>query len=244
MLLDLLSMDNYVSYNIRVAEIFGLHAAIYLSELLNINGKAIKKAKTKDNYFKLDRKYIVKRTTISTTEQKKIDQELLAVGILKLGEDPDTVTLDIASLTSVVAGDETVIKNLKEQVSLMTKKSTTKKTTKKENEIALLKAAIQTNNVELHAAYEEWIEAVYAKLGWMSRKAVTVGENLVDEASINGTGHDLDIALKIVEIATVNGYKDMTWAIKLFNDNYRPSYAISITNVPQARAEGLGGEAF
>ena len=105
MLLDLLSMDNYVSYNIRVAEIFGLHAAIYLSELLNINGKAIKKEKTKDNYFKLDRKYIVKRTTISTTEQKKIDQELLAVGILKLGEDPDTVTLDIASLTSVVAGD-------------------------------------------------------------------------------------------------------------------------------------------
>ena len=123
MLLDLLSMDNYVSYNIRVAEIFGLHAAIYLSELLNINGKAIKKEKTKDNYFKLDRKYIVKRTTISTTEQKKIDQELLSVGILKLGEDPDTVTLDIAALTSVVAGDETVIKNLKEQVSLMVQKT-------------------------------------------------------------------------------------------------------------------------
>ena len=58
MLLDLLSLDNYVSYNIKVAEILGLHAAIYLSELMNINDKAIRKSKTKDNFFTVDRKYI------------------------------------------------------------------------------------------------------------------------------------------------------------------------------------------
>ena len=32
MLLDLLSLDNYVNYNIKVAELLGLHTAIYLSK--------------------------------------------------------------------------------------------------------------------------------------------------------------------------------------------------------------------
>ena len=63
MLIDLLSTSNYVSYNIRLAELLGLHAAIYLSELMNINDKAIRKNKLNDNYFKLKREYITSRTT-------------------------------------------------------------------------------------------------------------------------------------------------------------------------------------
>ena len=40
MLIDLIRTDNYVSFNVQLAHIVGLHAAIYLSELLNINSKA------------------------------------------------------------------------------------------------------------------------------------------------------------------------------------------------------------
>ena len=117
MLLDLLSMDNYVSYNIKVAEILGLHPAIYLSELMNINDKAIKKSKTKQNYFTVDRSYITRRTTLSKEEQLKIDQQLFEIGLLKPNSDcKDTVTLDIAVLTSMLAGNETVIKDLKKIV--------------------------------------------------------------------------------------------------------------------------------
>jgi hypothetical protein len=36
MLIELLSMSNYGNYNIKVAHILGLEAAIYLNELLNI----------------------------------------------------------------------------------------------------------------------------------------------------------------------------------------------------------------
>ena len=43
MLIDLLSANNYVNYNIKVAELVGLHPAIYLSELMNIQSKAEKK---------------------------------------------------------------------------------------------------------------------------------------------------------------------------------------------------------
>lgn len=238
MLLDLLSMDNYVSYNIKVAEILGLHPAIYLSELMNINDKAIKKSKTKENYFTVDRAYITRRTTLTAEEQLKIDTQLFEIGLLKPNaECKDTVTLDIAVLTSMLAGDETVLKDLKKIVKNSVPKP---RGTKLQQEKEKMKGYIQTTNVELHDAYSEWIDAVYTKLGWMSKKAVEVGQRMVDETS----NHDLDVALKILEIATVNGYKDMTWAVDMYQKNYRPSYAIKPSSVPQERSTKLGSEIF
>lgn len=241
MLLDLLSLDNYVSYNIKVAEILGLHPAIYLSELMNINDKAIKKSKVKDNFFTVDRKYITRRTTLTSIEQQNIDKQFFDIGLLKINpDDKNTMTLDIAVLTSILAGDETIIKDLKKLVSATNKVTKTKKKTKQEEACDLMKSYIKTTNTELYVAYCEWIDAVYSKVGWMSKKAVEVGERLVDENS----NHNLDIALKIVEIATVNGYKDMTWAVDLFKKNYQPTYAIKPVNVPQERATGFGSEVF
>lgn len=238
MLLDLLSMDNYVSYNIKVAEILGLHPAIYLSELMNINDKAIKKSKTKQNYFTVDRSYITRRTTLSKEEQLKIDKQLFEIGLLKPNSDcKDTVTLDIAVLTSMLAGNETVIKDLKKIVKNSNPKP---KGTKIQQEREKMKGYVKTTNLELFEAYSEWIDAVYTKLGWMSRKAVEVGERMVNETS----NHDLDVALKILEIATVNGYKDMTWAVDMYQKNYKPSYAIKPSSVPQERSTKLGSEIF
>ena len=37
MLIELLSPANYVSFNIKVAQILGLKAAIYLSQIIDIN---------------------------------------------------------------------------------------------------------------------------------------------------------------------------------------------------------------
>ena len=45
MLLDLLSSSNQLSFNIKVAQLVGLHSAVYLSELMAINEKAIRKNK-------------------------------------------------------------------------------------------------------------------------------------------------------------------------------------------------------
>lgn len=238
MLLDLLSLDNYVSYNIKVADILGLHAAIYLSELMNINDKAVKKSKTKDNYFTVDRKYITSRTTLSIDEQVKIDEQFRELGLLKIGENSkDELVLDIGVLTSILAGDDTILVDLKKLV----KSSKTKnRATKTQQLCEQMKTYIKTNNTELYSAYCDWIDAVYTKLGWMSKKAVEVGERMVDETS----NHDLDVALKILEIATVNGYKDMTWAVDMYNRNYRPTYSIKSVTKPQPRSTGVGEEVF
>ena len=130
MLLDLLSMDNYASYNIKVAQIFGLHPPIYLNELLNINEKAVRKSKiTGEATFTIDRAYIEKRTTLTRAEQIKIDETFKEIGLLKVDESNQNVmSLDITTLTSIMSEGKEFIKELK----IMTKRISNKKRTKDE----------------------------------------------------------------------------------------------------------------
>ena len=107
MLLDLLSSDNYGTYNVKVAQIMGLHTAIYLAEIININRKAINKEKIDNNCFTINRQYIENRTTIDTEEQLKIDKKLSEVGILGMNVDnPDQVYIDVNALTNMIAAGD------------------------------------------------------------------------------------------------------------------------------------------
>lgn len=239
MLIDLLSMDNYISFNIKIAQILGLHSAIYLSELMNINEKALRKAAMADNFFTIDRKYIADRTTISKDEQLKIDKSLSELGLLKVDENcNNTLTLNLAVLTNILNSEEVDLDAVKK---LNEKLSKPKKSTKKEQEKEIMKNYIKTTNTELYDAYCDWIDSVYAKLGWMSKRAVEVGQKLVDETS----DHNLDVALKIVEIAAINGWKDMQWAIKNYKDTYELNYRVKHSrNATPVTSQDLSEEVF
>lgn len=222
MLIELLSTSNYVSYNVQLAELLGLHSAIYLSELMNINEKAIKKDKLDNNYFTLVRSYITSRTTLDEKEQLEIEENLLKLGILERGEEKDSISLNITTLTTLMMGaDEQLI----DKVSKMKKKQTQNKgkATKAEAIKNNLKANLKVQNAELRDAYCAWIDAVYDKQGWMSVKCVNVAEKTVDDFS----NHDLDVALKLLEIAAIHGYRDIQWAINLYNQEFKVSYRTS-----------------
>ena len=72
MLIELLSMSNYAHFNVKLAQILGLHQAIYLALIMDINEKAIRKSKIDKDFFTIDRKYITSRTTLSEQEQRDI----------------------------------------------------------------------------------------------------------------------------------------------------------------------------
>lgn len=240
MLLDLLSMDNYASYNIKVAEIFGLHPAIYLSELMNINEKAVRKSKiTGEETFTIDRKYIEKRTTLSKAEQLKIDQSFKEIGLLKVDNDnQNTMSLDITVLTTIMSGGRPLIKELK----LITAKTSKNKRTKDEVIKDELKNHIQTTNPELYSAYCDWIDAVYAKQGWMSARSVKVAQKDIDDYS----DRNLDVALKIIDIAATRGYREMEWAINVYKQDYEPTFRLKYTKqAPEFRSSAdLSEEVF
>lgn len=240
MLLDLLSMDNYASYNIKVAEIFGLHPAIYLSELMNINEKAVRKSKiTGEETFTIDRKYIEKRTTLSKAEQLKIDQSFKEIGLLKVDNDnQNTMSLDITVLTTIMSGGKPLIKELK----LITAKTSKNKRTKDEVIKDELRNHIQTTNPELYSAYCDWIDAVYAKQGWMSARSVKVAQKDIDDYS----DRNLDVALKIIDIAATRGYREMEWAINVYKQDYEPTFRLKYTKqAPEFRSSNdLSEEVF
>lgn len=240
MLIELLSTSNYVSYNIKLAELLGLHAAIYISELMNINDKAIKKNKVDQEYFKLDRSYITSRTTIEESEQLEIEENLLKLGILERGESDDLLSLNITTLTTLMmTTDEELIDKIKK--GRKRKSRSSNKSTKADKIKENLKANLRVQNAELRQAYEGWIDAIYDKQGWMSVKCVTVAEDTVDEFS----GRNLDIALKLLEIASIHGYRDIQWAINMYNKQYSVSYkpSPSVKRVVTTNAQ-LSSEVF
>lgn len=220
MLIDLISKSNYGQYNVSIANLLGLETAIYLDLLLDINSKAIRKNKVDDNYFWVDRKYITSRTTLDESKQRAIEKILADVGVLSVNaEDRDSFNINISALYTIVGSDDTdVIADIKKII----KKKSNKKT-KDEAIIDNLKGGIVTPNIELRNAYCDWIDSVFAKQGWMSKKSVTAAQTVVDEFS----NHNLDIALKIVEIASINGYRDMEWAINSYKQNYSVKYKIA-----------------
>lgn len=232
MLISLLSTTNYNQFNIELAHIMGLHESIYLNELININEKAIRKNKTVDGFFRVDRDYVTKRTTIKKDEQREIDRILVSFGILSVGKTKEELSIDVEKLASLLLnGNEKVLNLHAKEVK------EAKKVAKKELILKRLKDNIVTNNTELYSAYCDWIDSVYGKRGYMDKKAVTEGQKAVDEFS----KRNLDVALKVINIATINSYVDMNWAI----NNYKKDHKMSTIDVPTIQnISQLSTEAF
>ena len=66
MLIELLSMSNYVHFNVKLAEILGLHTAIYLGQITDINEKIdTKLTKVYVDGKEVEYKYDSKENTLS-----------------------------------------------------------------------------------------------------------------------------------------------------------------------------------
>lgn len=212
MLLDLLSSNNFVSYNVLVAQVFGLHSAIYINELMIITEKAIRKNRLTDGFVQLDREYIKSRTTIPSEDQLEIDKKLISMGLLDKNE-VGQINLHIEELFSIIVNNDAALN--KDITDIMSKIKQARKPSKTEAISDKLKSYIVTTNPELREAYIQWIDAVVLKEGWMSAASVSIGQQIVDRYA----NHDLDIALSIVRIASINGWRDMQWAINDLGKN-------------------------
>ena len=223
MLIELLSSSNYVNFNVKLAQILVLKPAIYLSQIMDINEKAIRKNKVDNNYFTIDRKYVESRTTLTKDEQIGIEKDLLNIGILEKSADKkNTICLNITMLTSILmTPDEDLLKD----ISSLSKGK--KKKTKSEIIEQNLKDNILTTNVELRDAYYEWIESVLTKKGMMTKAAVIHAQPTLD----NFCNRNLDVALKVLQIASIHGYEDINWAINTYNKDFKVSYTAPVTSV-------------
>jgi hypothetical protein len=217
MLLDVFDNDNSISVNYRTIQIFGLPTAVYLTELINIYKKATRKNKLiDDNYFKVDRKYISNILCLTPEEQIVCDLNLVKTSVLKKSNDnPDILKLDIKLYLSLLTSEDfKLYDDVKKQMKIQKPKGT--KESQRQQYINVLKSSIDCSNYELLTALRDWVDGVYARPnGFLSKSAVKIFQDTLN----NYTKGNLDIALRIVQIATVQGYRDCTWAINMFEDS-------------------------
>ena len=86
---------------------------------------------------------------------------------------------------------------------------------------------MKTTNSELRDAYGSWIDAVIDRQGWMSKKSVELGEELIDSFS----NRNLDVAISVLNLASINGYRDINWAIDAYKKQQKISNPIHVSKV-------------
>ena len=222
MLVELLSQSNYQSFNIKLAHLLGLETSIYISALIDINEKALRKNKMLNNsFFSIDRDYIEERTTLSKSRQCKIESELTKSGLIELNNNYIKLNLDI--LTSLVLEEnENIRKDLTQFRKAVTSKS------KGDYILESVKKNIDvTLPMELQLAYSDWLESVYSKLNFINKQTLFNAQKEVNMAA----NHDLDKAIEIIKIATANGWKDMKWAVKVYNEQHTNSGVVELKNI-------------
>ena len=219
MLLDILNSNNYISFNITVAKVFGLNAAVYCSELLNIYKKCELKNKfVDDKYIKIDRKYVFERTCLSIEDQLKVDANLMKLNIIiKHKDDPDIVIFDYQLLYSIACSDDLkLLANVSKRVKINSPKGT--RESMRQRMINDVKNSIVCSNYELLTALRGWVDSIFANPnGYLSKSVVSIFQTTLN----NYTKGVLDLALRIVQIATTQGYKNCEWAINLYEKDLK-----------------------
>ena len=214
--LDILSTRNcYLSINEKLIQMLGLDTAAYLTVVLDALHQAVKKNKVNEQgFFKLDRKYATERTGLTTNEQKRCDERLIALNLMKRDEETlNLLSVDVGAVVQFIQQDDA---KFIDQVKLTLAK--TKKTEaeeyRREHIIRACKAIVKTTDFEIRGAIYDWIDAMG---GTLSKTAIALVEDAVDNYT-----KDKQLKIKLFQIMAINSLRDPQWAIQRYERDYKP----------------------
>lgn len=220
-----LDLFDELRLNKRLVKLAGFEVAAYWAELQSILKQVVKK-QTMDElgFFSLDRDYVERETTLTVTKQLKCEEKLIAMGvIMKDSENPNRLAISVTNMVEIITDEDT--KKLKKTCAI--KKD--EKAAKQEGIKLNMKKAILETDPDIRAAYERWIEGMIDAANCRFTKAVVQ----LFEKTVTEYASDKSLRLKIIEIATVNSYRDATWAI---NKIYNPGkFTSPATKLPEQK---------
>ena len=200
-----LDLFDELRLNKRLIKIAGFEVAAYWAELQSVLKQVVKKQTADEKgFFNLDRDYIERETTLTVTKQLKCEDKLVSLGVIdKDPDNPNRICLSVHGIVEVITDEDTT----------KLKKSSALKKNEKEVKIAgiknTMKRTIQETDPQIRAAYERWVEGMVDAANCRFTKAVVQ----LFEKTVTDYTPDKSKRLKIIEIATINSYKDATWAI-------------------------------
>lgn len=218
--IDLMASDSKGSFNRVAAARYGLEAAVYLEELLNVLVQVKKKA-THDSsgFFHLDRAYIQDRTTLTSCKQLKCDVLFSQLGFLESDPiDQDRIVIKMSKLVQELSDESMPMKNGK-PVKVKPEKKPVDKEGKKKGMIANMCKHMETlvSDEDVRAAYRDWI-------------ASCVESNMLNKVTVEHFVQDLSAYTndKNAQIAEIRRHAESAW-----RKFYPPKQ--SVTNRPATR---------
>ena len=210
-----LDLFDELRLNKRLIKLTSFEVAAYWAELQSILKQVVKKQTADEHgFFTLDRDYVERETTLTLAKQLKCEDKLIEMGVMaKDPDNPNRITIGVNSMIELITDEDT--RKLKKSVSKTDKAEA--KAAKIEGMKLNMKKALVEDDLELRRAYELWIDGMIDAANCRFTKAVV---QLFEQTVTNYTP-DKAKRLKIIEIATVNSYKDATWAISRLS-NTRP----------------------
>ena len=220
-----LDLFDELKLNKRLVKLAGFEVAAYWAELQSILKQVSKKGTADERgFFTLDRGFMERETTLTLAKQLKCEEKLITMGvILKDTEDPNRLCISVQGMVEVITDEDTT------KLKKSGKTSADAKAAKIAGIKATMKKAILEDDLELRAAYERWIDGMIDAANCKFTKAVVQ----LFEKTVTEYTKDRTLRLKIIEIATVNSYRDATWAInKIYNPGKFTSQA---TKLPEQK---------
>lgn len=221
-----LDLFDELRLNKRLIKITNFEVAAYWAELQSILKQVVKKGTADERgFFTLDRDFMERETTLNLAKQLKCDDKLIAMGVvMKDPDNPNRLAISVENMIEIITDEDT--KKLR-KASKTTKAD--EKAAKVEGIKSTLKRAIFTQDPELRSAYERWVEGMVDAQNCRFTKAVIQ----LFEKTITQYTTDRSLQLKIIEIATINSYRDATWAInKITNPS---NFKFNATKLPEQK---------
>lgn len=212
MLIELLSNSNNQTYNVWLAHKIGLNVAIYFSVLLDDYKLALEEGNVDDEQFFIpNRKFITAKTTFTDTDQFNFEDCLNKLGFITFSKDKSKCKLNLNLFIGMMNAENKEIDAFC---------STIKNTSINKNEGILIgvKKKINKNypgNVQ--NALSEWLNTINEKYGYVNKTMIAQAQKQLDNVIYS----DLNKALEIIEIATVQAYRDMTWAFSRYDELHK-----------------------
>ena len=228
-----LDLFDELRLNKRLVKIAGFDVAAYWAELQSVLKQVVKKQTADERgFFILDRNYIERETTLTVAKQLKAEEKLISLGvIMKDPAEPNKLAIAVNGMVAVITDEDTT------KLKKSTKTSADAKAAKIAGIKATMKRAILTTDPDLRPAYERWVEGMVDAANCKFTKAVVQ----LFEKTVSQYTTDKNTQLKIIEIATINSYRDATWAINKIS-GFRPTVA---TKLPEQKiCTGVATETF
>lgn len=229
-----LDLFDELRLNKKLVKIAGFEVAAYWAELQSILKQVVKKQTMDERgFFTLDRDYVERETTLTVTKQLKCEETLITMGVvMKDPDNPNRLAISVTNMVEIITDEDTT--KLKKKSA----NSADAKAAKISGIKATMKKAIFETDLELRAAYERWVDGMVDAQNCKFTKAVVQ----LFEQTVSNYTPDKVKRLKIIEIATVNSYRDATWAINRLSST-RPGTVA--TKLPEQKiCTGVSNEVF